>query len=140
MYARDSTASASSGIFGGFNGQYGGNSNYSFTNLLGNGIAATSSRATNQPYISADGAFPAASSTSGTFGATTWDILNYSNTSAFKTYLNRNAYDLNGSGGTYLSVGLWRSTAAINSVLIVCAATFVAGSTFVLYGVRTVGQ
>jgi hypothetical protein len=140
MYARDSTAATSSGIYGGFNGDYGVNSNYSFTFIRGDGANASSGRYSNQPFIAADGQFSAASSATGTFGATTWDILNYTNTSTFKSYLNRNACDLNGSGSAYLSVGLWRSTAAINSVLIVCVSTFVAGSTFTLYGIRKVGQ
>jgi hypothetical protein len=140
MYVRDSTAATTSGQFGGFNGEFGANTNYSFTNVRGDGTSASSARVTNQPYIAADGQWPAASSPTGTFGATIWHILNYANTTTFKTYINRSAYDYNGAGSTYLSVGLWRNTAAINQVIIAAAGTFVAGSMFTLYGIRAVSS
>jgi hypothetical protein len=140
MYVRDTTAATTSGQFGGFNGEFGANTKYSFTSLRGDGTSVTSARVTNQPYISADGQWPAASATSGIFGATIWHILNYANTTTFKTYINRSAYDLNGSGSTYLSVGLWRNTAAINQIIIAPATTFATGSMLTLYGIRSVGQ
>lgn len=107
------------------------------TNLTGNGSSATSTRETsvNQLVI---GTAPSANATSGIFGSTTVDILNYANTSTFKTFIVRNACDLNGSGNTNLTVGLKRNTGAISTLVIFPQnSTFwAAGSTAALYGVR----
>jgi hypothetical protein len=62
------------------------------------------------------------------------NIMNYSNTTTYKTVLNR--YN-NGNTGVDGNVGLWRSTSAINSVTIrVDNFTFSTGSTFTLYGIK----
>lgn len=70
------------------------------------------------------------------FEAFTVQLQNYSNATTFKTYLARS-----GDVGTavYAIVGLWRKTPeAINSITIRCnGSTFVAGSTFTLYGVKS---
>lgn len=62
------------------------------------------------------------------------NILNYSNTTTYKTVLNR-------SNGTWASanVGLWQSTAAINSLTFRWLDTsqkYRTGSTFTLYGIK----
>jgi hypothetical protein len=68
-------------------------------------------------------------------------ILNYANTSTYKTLLLREANDNNGSGYVALSANLWRGTSGITSLSISSfAAYFTAGSTIALYGVRTVNQ
>lgn len=114
---------------------------YSRTALAGDGSSASSARNSNQDAFFA-GIVPAASATSGIFGSTVVHILNYANTSTFKTILSRGAYDLNGSGGTNLNVGLLRNTNAVNQIWIgtFSSATYVAGSTFALYGIRGVNQ
>lgn len=63
------------------------------------------------------------------------NIMNYSNTTTYKTVLNR--YN-NGNTGVDANVGLWRSTAAIDSVEIKVSSgnTFSVGSTFTLYGIK----
>lgn len=114
--------------------------NYSVTFLIGDGSSATSTRASAQgnAYF---GFIPNANATSGIFGSTTVNILNYANTSTFKTILSRTAGDANGSGTTTLTVNGWRNTAAINKITLYCSYTnFVAGTTATLYGIRTVGQ
>ena len=114
---------------------------YSYTYLQGDGSSATSSRTTNQGtgFI---GNTVGDSATSGIFGSSELHILNYANTSTYKTFLSRSAADVNGSGTTQLSVTTYRSTAAINQIVIGAFNTynFVTGTTFALYGVRTVGQ
>jgi hypothetical protein len=58
--------------------------------------------------------------------------MNYANTSTYKTVLTRsNKYDRVGA-----IVGLWRSTAAINSITLTAYSnTYAIGSTFTLYGI-----
>jgi hypothetical protein len=60
-------------------------------------------------------------------------IMNYSNTTTYKTFIAR----ANFAGSTVrLGVGLWRSTAAISSVVLVpTTSSFASGSTFNLYGI-----
>lgn len=66
-------------------------------------------------------------------------IQNYSNTTTYKTNLSRtNVVTVSGGAADYpvgAFVGLWRSTAAINSVTIFSGQNFTAGSTFTLYGI-----
>jgi hypothetical protein len=61
------------------------------------------------------------------------NIMNYANTSTFKTMLSRGD-DL--SDSTVVSAGLWRSTAAITQLDITAtdALYYAAGCTFTLYG------
>jgi len=60
--------------------------------------------------------------------------MNYSNTTTNKTVIGRH----NGASGPVASVGLWRNTAAINSIRISnsSAVNFTIGSTFSLYGIK----
>ena len=70
------------------------------------------------------------------WATTVTNIMNYSNTSILKTFLNRNsnAQYTGGMGSTQIT--LWRSTAAINQVTIVISASnFVAGTLATLYGI-----
>jgi hypothetical protein len=124
------------GYFGGFNSNYGGNTNYSWTILKGDGSTASSTRNINEAGLWGDGIIPGSTSSSGIFGAMTMHILNYRNTSNFKTYLMRCSADLNGSGLTTLSAGLWRQTSAINLIYLTSSISFTAGSTITLYGIR----
>lgn len=113
------------------------NSNYSATQLSGNGSSASSTRATNQTRIF-DFPLVGATSTSGIFSALTIDILNY-RSSSFKTVIGRWAYDKNGSGSTGLCAGLYRSTTAINEINCNVGSgngNWASGSTVALYGVK----
>jgi hypothetical protein len=65
-------------------------------------------------------------------------ILNYSNTTTYKSILNRANVNQNGGGAaaeTFVSVGTWRSTSAITSVQIFTGTGFSTGSTFTIYGI-----
>lgn len=118
------------------NGSVDTGSNYSNTRLGGDGSSAFSDRASNVTNIDA-GYFPGADSTSGVFGVSTFHLQNYSNTSTYKTILNR-AVD---AGAVYAYsialVALWRSTSAINTVSFYFQNSNIkAGSTFTLYGIK----
>lgn len=107
----------------------------SFTELDGNGSSATSYRITNTSALKA-GIFPGASATSGAVGQCILNVMNYSNTTTFKTILAR------GNAATSLTsamVNLFRSTSAISRIGIATfgAGNYVAGSTFTLYGVKS---
>lgn len=140
VYGRSTQTLSTGSYFGGFNGNYGGNTNYSSTYLYGDGSSAVSYRQSNQQGIWDEGTLPATSATSGIFGAMNMHILNYANTSTFKTYLLRSASDINGGGRTTLGVGLWRQTAAINTIYLTASISFAAGTQATLYGIRAVSS
>lgn len=107
-----------------FNGDTG--SNYSYTNVYGEGTAAASDRVSN--------------TTAGRIAFYGSDqsnlivnIMNYSNTTTYKTSISRD------NTNTYVvaRVNLWRSTSAISSIYIFPTGfNIAAGSTFTLYGVK----
>ena len=109
---------------------------YSFTQLGGDGSTAYSQRASNQNRVQLD--FPGYAQT--TLGATnfTINVQNYSNSTTNKTSLTR-FNNMGGAAGlgTNATVGLWRNTNAITSVTLTASGTtFLAGSTFSLYGIK----
>jgi hypothetical protein len=107
--------------------------NYSNTRLYGTGSAVGSERGTSIAYIPLD--WGIASSTSGYFGTTIINILNYSNTTTHKTNISRKNL---AATGVDASVALWRSTAAISTIYLYerSASNFASGSTFTLYGIK----
>ena len=121
-----STSGSTTGIKYTYNGS--GGTAYSRTTLYGNGTSASSDRATSQGYIDIpwDG---------GAISTVITQIQNYSNSTTYKTALFRA-----NTGGTHVfgaAVGLWQNTAAITSVTLLEASggTFIAGSTFTLWGI-----
>jgi hypothetical protein len=119
--------SADSSLVLRFNGDSG--SNYSYTQIWGDGSSAQSQRLSNQTigYLSYNG-FSTAN-----FSATVIHCMNYSNTTTFKTYLDRGGF---AAASTDAAVGLWRSTSAINSVTLFAGNFFATGCTFTLYGIK----
>lgn len=114
-----------------FNGDTG--SNYSYTVLYGTGSAAGSARDSNLNFAGID-YYGVPTTTLGNSNQIV-QFQNYSNTTTNKTWLSRANL---ASGGTDAIVGLWRSTAAINSIYIAyigTAYTIGTGSTFTLYGI-----
>jgi hypothetical protein len=104
---------------------------YSRTYMIGNGSSATSARQTNESAYFVD----AGNGSSSTPANTVVSILNYSNTTTYKTALVR-AYSYL-APGPYAGVGLYRSTSAITSLKIQgsSGSSLQSGSTFSLYGV-----
>ena len=113
-----------------FNGDT--NSNYSETTLYGSGSSAGSTRGSNETSILLIAT---------TYMNTDYDmnlilhIQNYSNSTTNKTVLARAN---KASAGVDQTVGLWRNTAAINSMTIFSASgnNFSSTSTFTLYGIQ----
>jgi hypothetical protein len=106
---------------------------YSSTMFLGNGSSATSERYSNESFARI-GYAVGSSQQILTFSSQLIHILDYANTSRFKTIISRDASDVNGSGITQLSAALWRNTAAITSITY--ATSIVPGSTVTLYGIK----
>jgi hypothetical protein len=120
-----------------FNGDTGSGTgtNYSYTTFGGNGSTASSQRQSNQVAIRLDYASAYMSATTIQAFAVA-HIFNYSNSTTYKTSLSRTS---NAGTGVGSSVGLWRNTAAITQIAFSNwggAATYVAGSTFTLYGIK----
>jgi hypothetical protein len=109
-------------------------SNYSFTQLYGNGSTASSNRVSNTTVYSSAGRVSGGGTTAGTFGANIIQLQNYSNTTTNKTFLTRGN---TAESYALTSVGLWRSTAAITSIKLSSGGGFnlAVGSTFSLYGI-----
>jgi hypothetical protein len=112
-----------------FNGDTG--SNYSRTALSGSGSAAQSSRDTNLTAVIPE--YNSANQSSGFNFNSIIHIMNYSNTTTYKTVLSRSN---NANNGVDALVSLWRSTSAINSIYIFLdSGSYDVGSTFTLYGI-----
>ena len=109
-------------------------SNYSQTRLSGNGTTASSARITNNTYFNPCGV----SGISDTgFSLYTTHFMNYSNTTTNKTFLHRTSIQNGNAGdGVELMTGLWRNTAAINTIFIdPDGGDFASGTTANLYGI-----
>lgn len=104
-------------------------SNYSITEIFGDGSSAGTSRQSN---ATAMGMMEATNSSSDGTAISTFNFMNYANTTTYKTVITRsNKYDKTGA-----IVGLWRSTSAINSITLTAFSnTYATGSTFTLYGI-----
>jgi hypothetical protein len=106
--------------------------NYSFTILYGDGTSAASSRDVNFSSIYA-AQWSGLSSTVPTFFSV--DIFSYAG-STNKSCLVEGSFDKNGSGTVERMIGLWRNTAAINTVsLTTSSSTMATGTTATLYGI-----
>ena len=102
---------------------------YSRTQLSGNGSSAASGRVsnTNAGYIDA---VPNQTPSE----VIIVNLQNYSNGQVYKTFLARAN---NAANGVQASVGLWRQTDAINSILIATdSGTMTAGTQLTLYGIQ----
>ena len=121
------SSSGSAYIYARYNSDSG--SNYSRTELVGNGSTASSGRNSSENY----GWFGGTSlSTSFDYNSIV-NIMNYSNTTTNKTILIRAN---RASEQTAAVVSLWRSTSAITSMTVTLnGVNFASGSTFTLYGI-----
>ena len=116
-------ASSSQGLYLYFNNDTA--SNYSRTYVYGDGSSAGSANSTTDMRILEIG-----SAISTVYA----NIMNYSNTTTFKTSLSRGG---SASSLTLAQVGLWRSTSAINRVDIVTGTgTINTGTVLTIYGIK----
>jgi hypothetical protein len=133
VYGRSTFSSNTFGGAGRFNNDSG--TNYSWVRLFSDGNAQ-SQRQTNSDTFGV-GEMPAANSTANIFGQTVIDIMNYSNTTTFKTVLVRTS-TMTSTSYTFTYVNLWRNTAAINRIVFGTASLsgMKAGSMATLYGIK----
>ena len=113
---------------------------YSQTRLYGTRGSASSDRSSGGLlYL---GEIPAASAGSTIFGTSVTHFFNYANTTTYKSTITRCSVDLGTSGLVHLWAQLYRSTNAITilSCYNTTGANWVAGTTFSLYGIRSIGQ
>ena len=111
--------------------------NYSYHRLFGDGSTLTASGEASQSY----GYFYFGATTSDTsdrFGASVWDILDYTNTSKNTTLRFLGGLDTNGAGGVGIGSAAWLSTAAVTGITISIdgAFNFTQYSQFALYGIK----
>jgi len=107
--------------------------NYSNIALIGTGSSAISTNVNNQPRISGFGDLGSSAVNS----LIKIDIMNYSNTTTYKTAIGR--FDSLPKGRTAANAGLWRSTSAITSIAFSFengTDNFSSGSTFTIYGIK----
>ena len=108
---------------------------YSNTRLYANGTSALSIRESNQTQTRV-GEIVWNNATAGIFSPCIIHLMNYSNTTTFKTFLTRNSST---TTDTLIDqfVELYRSTSAINRIDFNCGGSnFATGSTFSLYGIK----
>lgn len=106
-------------------------SNYSWTQLGGNGSSAGSFRNSSDTSWLMNRYAYLSNNLNANF---LFNFMNYSNTTTNKTVINRSNSAANGTDTT---VGLWRSTAAITSITFsLSGGNYITGSTFSLYGIK----
>ena len=106
--------------------------NYSQTRIYGNGTSAASARRTSTATVYLDDGVAFNTDAGSSNGI--MQIQNYSNTTTYKTWLQRAGWAGN---GTMAGVGLWRSTSAISTLSFHMSSSYiVAGSTFTIYGIK----
>jgi hypothetical protein len=109
-------------------------SNYTRHYLEGNGTTVAAGAGTSQTKID----YLAAISNASTNGINIVDILDYANTSKYKTTRIMQGFDTNGTGQAGLGSGLWMSTSAISTITITTSngANFATTTQFALYGIK----
>lgn len=116
-------------------------SNYSNHKLVGvaNGYAGGEA-GVNSTIMTTSDSITGPTSTSGIFGATVIDFLDYADTNKYKTLCTLGGMDINQSGGgngyINLASGNWRNTAAITSIQLFPIGNFVEYSSIALYGIK----
>jgi hypothetical protein len=111
-----------------------GTSLYSDTWLSGEGATVYSGRDTSASAISLGGIWNGTTTT--TWATNITHIMDYANTTTFKSTYARDSNDKSGTGTAEIIIGLYRSTSAITTVNVVGGSNFSIGSTFKLYGIE----
>lgn len=117
-------------------------SNYAQHYFYGDGASVAAAAASSESkLVTGSGNF--GTSTGGNFGVAIIDILDYKNTSKYKTTRILAGTDCNGTvsafgGRVNLVSGLWRSTTAISSIKLIPlnGTAFTEYSSFALYGIK----
>jgi hypothetical protein len=137
LYKDSSTNSAQEApLYIYFNGDTSGS--YAYHYLRGNGSTATATGVTSTTWMRVDGA--GVVSTTGAYGTSIIDIIDYASTSKNKTIRALAGGDGNVAQTNYmvsLSSGVWMNTAAVTSITVYAGnAGFASGSVISLYGIK----
>ena len=109
--------------------------NYAGHDLYGDGSTATAGGGGSRiPSNIGVVTFPDANIAANIFGTGIIDILDYANTSKYKTIRVLTGADANGSGYILFRSELWQNTSAISTITLTAA--FAEYSSFALYGIR----
>jgi len=131
--AKDTLAGTSQEYFNmTFNSDTG--ANYSVHRLQGNGTAAAATGYANRSSCWI-GQYASASPAS-TFGVGIIDIIDYANTSKYKTTRSIGGVDSNGAGIITMNSGAWLNTAAITTITLAAASVWDSSTSFALYGIK----
>jgi hypothetical protein len=125
-----------SGLLANFNSDTG--ANYTQHVLFGNGASASAAGTASTTALSIVN-FPQAAETASAYGIGVIDILDYKNTSKYKTMRGLGGYDGNNTNGIVtLRSGVWMDTAAITQIDLTTPGGigFQQYSSFALYGVK----
>lgn len=132
VMATNETVANSNGIILRFNSDSG--SNYSTTYLYGNGSSAASSRESNTTRVGLGWLLaPDSTNLKAIYNV---NIMNYSNTTTYKTVLNRGN---NAGQSAEANVSTWRNTAAISSITVATSSAgndLNTGTVLTLYGIQ----
>ena len=112
------------------------NANLSARHYLdGSGATASSGGSTT---VFDFGQIPKSNDTASVFLVFVMDLLDYNDTSKFKTIRHLAGFDLNGSGQTILASGYYGSTTAVTSLVITTynSTNFAQYSSFALFGIK----
>jgi hypothetical protein len=111
-------------------------SNYNWHELAGNG-SITLAYGQADTGMNMNPHCPRAGDTASSFAGNVIDVLDYTNTNKNTTVRALAANDTNGGGWVHLTSGLWRSTAAVTSIVLSLeSSNFAQYSQFTLYGVK----
>jgi hypothetical protein len=114
-------------------------SNYTRHYLRGTGSAADTGAATSQSRFTVGTAVQSGAALANMFGAMIVDVLDYTNTSKYKTVRALSGQNTNGSGtqGMWLQSGVWMNTNAITSISIFSSSSNLSQyASFALYGIK----
>ena len=131
---RSTQASTETGINARLNSDTG--SNYAWHYLFGDGASVAASAGATQTSLNLVNV-TGASATASAFAVGVLDVLDYANTSKYKTLRLLQGWDGNGNGRINLSSGLWMSTSVNNAIeFYPSSGNWAQYSSFTLYGVK----
>lgn len=136
---RNETAGAGLAFY--FNGDV-GSGNYSYNWMIGDGATTSSGVATNQNYVTWFQT-PSSNDAPNLYGTHIFHILNPrpSSSSPSRTVLYRFANDRIQSGTNGMMTIQWRGAQTLQALTVgATGGNFSAGSSFTLYGIRSIGQ
>lgn len=112
-------------------------SNYAWHVIRGNGSAATATNGAPTTAIE-QGIMIYSGQLANAFSVNIIDVVDYADTSKFKTLKVLNGSELNGSGAVTIGSGVWRSTSAVSTVVLTMGGggNFAQYSHFGLYGIK----